>query len=225
MELDRLKKEQMQLAESIVLKDKVTKPKLIGGVDQSYLDNSTIISAIVVCKFPSMEIVEKKYTIRENVKFPYIAGFLAYREVPIIVEAFEKLENKPDMIICNFNGILHPRKCGAASHLGISLNIPTIGVAKNKLLGKEKEGQVFIDSQLRAVALKTKDHANPIYVSPGHLISLTTSAKIVTKCLKEHKLPEPLYLAHRYAVKLKKKLKEKDSKIQQQTNTPEKISA
>ncbi|MBW3017558.1 endonuclease V [Candidatus Woesearchaeota archaeon] len=223
MDLQKLKKEQILLAESVILKDKFDKIKLIAGVDQSYVGNNTIISAIVVCEYPSMKVIEKKFAVKEDVKFPYIASFLAYREVPVILEAYEKLENKPDIILCEFNGILHPRKCGAASHLGISLNKPTIGVAKKLSVGKEKEGQIFIDTQLRGVALRTKEHANPVYVSPGHLITLTTSAKIVAKCLNDHKLPEPLYLAHRYSTKLKKNLNNTDHT--EQSDSMEKVEA
>ncbi|MBD3259946.1 endonuclease V [Candidatus Woesearchaeota archaeon] len=213
MDLHKLKKEQILLSESVILKDKISKIRLVAGVDQSYIGNNTIISAIVVCEYPSMKIVEKKYAVKEDVKFPYIPGFIAYREAPIIIGAFEKLQNKPDILMCNFHGTLHPRKCGAASHIGVALNVPTIGIAKKLMVGKEKEGQIFIDSKLKGIALRTKEHAKPIYISPGHMITLTTSVKTVSKCLRDHKLPEPLYLAHRYAVKIKKKQKEKDSKL------------
>ncbi len=202
----KLKEEQLKLARKVVLKDGFEKISLIAGSDQAYYMDK-IISAIAVLNYEDLKLVELKYTVQE-VKFPYIPTYLSYRESPAIVETYHKLDNQPDIILVDGNGILHPRKIGLASHLGLLLDKPTIGVAKTLLLGEEKDGKIFVDGEPRAFVLKTKEFANPLFVSPGHMVSMKKSLNIVTHCLKGSKLPEPLKIAHNYANKIKRKLKE-----------------
>lgn len=198
IDLKKLAKEQERLAKKVILRNEYESIRLIGGVDQSY-KGAKIISAIVVCDFESLEIVERKFSV-SNAPMPYIPGFLSYREMPAMLETYAKLENKPDLLIIDGNGILHPRRIGIASHVGVILDIPTIGVAKKLLCGEEKNGFVEIDGEKRAAIVSTKEHAKPIYVSPGHKITLKSSTEIALKLTRQpHKLPEPLYLAHRYA--------------------------
>ncbi len=200
IKLDKLKKEQILLSKKIILKDSVKKIKTIGGCDNSFFSDK-VISVIVVLNYKNLRIIEKKNTI-SKANFPYIPGYLSYREVPPIIKTYKKLKNKPDILLCDFNGVLHPRKIGAASHLGLLLNIPTIGVAKNLLCGKIKDNYVFVNNEKRGYALKNKNY-KPIYISPGHKITLEKSIKIVKHCLK-NKIPEPIRLAHNFANKKKK---------------------
>lgn len=206
MDVGKLKEEQLKLAEKVITTDSFDKIKTIGGVDQAFFDDK-IVSSIVVCDYKTMEIIEKKYAI-SDVTMPYIPGYLSYREAPVIVEAYNKLETKPDILIVDGNGILHPRRIGLASHVGILLDQVTIGIAKNLLLGELSGDKIIVDKEIRAVQLQTRSFSKPIFISPGHRISLKTSVEIVKKCLREpHKLPEPLYFAHKYANKIKKSKK------------------
>lgn len=199
----KLKEEQLKLAKKVITKDSFDKLELVAGVDCAY-NQDNIIASIVVCDYKTMEVKEKGFEV-VKAKVPYLAGFLAYREGTAISEAYARLQNKPDIIIFDGNGILHPRRCGLASHLGVLLDIATIGTAKQLLVGEAKNNIVYINKEERGELFVTREHSKPIYVSPGHKISLKTSIKIVKNCLRfPHKLPEPLHLAHRYANETKK---------------------
>lgn len=199
MNIEEIKEEQIRLARKIVVKDDFKKIETIAGCDQAFCKRR-IISAVVVCD-RNMNVVEQAAAEAEE-KFPYIPGLLFYREGLAAIDAFRKLSNKPDVLIVDANGILHPLRIGMASHLGLILDTPTIGVSKNLVLGKIEDGKVLVGNEVRAVEVITKEHARPLYVSPGHRISLETSVDIVKQFMKPpHKLPEPLHLAHRLAEK------------------------
>ncbi len=221
--IPKLKKEQYKLAKKIRIKNEFEKIELVAGVDQAFVDNK-VISAIVVLN-KNMKLVERKYAIVET-QIPYIPGFMSYRESPAIVEAYNKLENKPDILIIDAHGILHPRKIGMASHVGILLETPTIGVAKGLIIGDVKEdGKVYVDDEVRGQKIITKEHAKPLFVSPGHRVTLTKAVEIVKSCvIPPHKLPEPLHLAHRFADKVREDLvvkekKEKETSIEDNAET------
>jgi deoxyribonuclease V len=211
MDIRELKKEQIRLSKKVILKDEFDELNYIGGCDQAFIDNK-VISGVVVLDYKTLKIVEKKYAVAEA-PIPYIPGFLSYREGPAIVEAVAKLQQKPDILLVDGNGILHERKLGMASHVGILLDMPTIGVAKSLLLGEEKEGKIVVDGEVRAVTMRTKEHSKPIYISPGHRVSLKTAEEVVKKCMVEkHKLPEPLHEAHKYSNKVRDRLLEQEGK-------------
>ena len=208
----KLKEEQLKLAKKVTLKDSFEKLNLIAGVDCAY-NQYDAITAIVVCDYKTMEVKEKVFAV-VKAKVPYLKGFLAYREGPAISEAYAKLESKPDVMIFDGHGISHPRRIGLASHIGVLLDQPSIGVAKQPLVGEAKGNVVHVDKEARAELVVTKEHSKPVYVSPGHKISLKTSVEIVRNCMRfPHKLPEPLHLAHRYANEIREKIVKGELKV------------
>ena len=213
MNIEKLKEEQLATAHKVITTDELGEVKTIGGCDCAYVNN-TVIAAVVVCD-ENLKIIEKQVAAVEN-DFPYMPGLLYYREGKAIKEAFAKLKNRPDVLLVDGNGVLHPLRCGLASHLGVELDQPTIGVAKTRLLGEEDEaGNIRVGKAIIGAEFKAKEHAKPIYVSVGHKVSLETAVSIVQKTTKPpHKLPEPLHLAHRIADKARIALT-KESKIRQ----------
>jgi deoxyribonuclease V len=145
-----------------------------------------------------MKVVERKVTL------PYIPGLLSFREAPLIVAACEELSNVPDLILVDGQGIAHPRRLGLASHLGLFLDVPTVGCAKSRLCGKHKPVGEKVGSYTELVdngdvigaVLRTKVGVKPIYVSIGHKISLSSARKWVLNCCRGYRLPEPTRLAH-----------------------------
>ncbi len=204
--LNKLQKEQTELARKVILKDSFEKLETVGGVDQTFTDNK-IISAIVVCDYRTMNIIEEQYAVTES-KLKYIPGLRAYRELPAIVEAYGKLDVKPDVLIVGGHGITHPRGLGIASHAGLVLDQATIGIANKLIVGEISGNKIMVEGKARGYAISTKEKANPVIVSLGHRISLKTSVEIIKNCIRfPHKLPEPLHLAHKLGNKVKKEMK------------------
>ena len=205
LDLDKLKKEQESLAKGLKIKDN---PDLIidkiGAVDNIFIKNK-ILSCIIICD-KNFEIIERAYSL-EKAKFPYIPGFRNYREMPTMISAFEKLNEKPDIFFVSGQGIIHPR-LGLASHFGLSTGIPAIGVS-NSIIGceyNEKDNQ-GIKRQEKKVGKVLISKGNPLFISPGNLISVDKAYKISKEMIKPpHKRPEPLHLVGKYCKKVKKEL-------------------
>jgi deoxyribonuclease V len=183
----------------------------IGGVDQSFMDDK-IISGIVVLEYESLEVVERVHSI-QPVNYPYIPTFLSFREGPAIVSAFKKLKTPPDLLLVDGAGINHPRRAGIATHVGVALNVPTIGITKKILCGEGKEpaqageaNPLIYEGKNVGWLLKSTNRSRAIVVAPGHWVSLDSSLSIVKECLRGHKLPEPVRLAHEYVNSVKKGL-------------------
>ena len=177
---------------------------LVGGADISVPRGSRIArAAVVVLSYPALEIVEVE-TIVAELAFPYIPGLLSFREAPVILELFEKLSYKPDLLIVDGQGIAHPRRLGIASHLGLWLNIPTIGCAKSRLCGEHDDVGYEAGSQtplkdrneVIGTVLRTGTGSRPLYISPGHKIGLEDSVRWTLACTRGYRLPEPSRLAH-----------------------------
>ncbi len=216
MDFGKIKEEQIRLARKVILKDKAKEKakekeiELIGAADQAFFSNK-VVSVVIVCDTNFNTVDEASAVL--DVKMPYIPGFLFYREGIAVIEAFHKLGKKPDVLMIDANGILHPLRFGMASQIGVLLDTPTIGIAKNKMLGKAEDGKIIVNNEIRGAEVRTKEFAKPLYVSPGHKISLERSIELVRQCVKlPHKLPEPLHLAHRAANKLRDKLAEEKAK-------------
>jgi deoxyribonuclease V len=208
---DSLLAAQKLVAERAVAKDDFEMLKLIAGVDQAFLDKK-IISGIVVMDFEKFEVVERVYSIT-NVSFPYIPTFLSFREGPAIVKAYKKLKRKPDVLLVDGAGINHPRGAGIATHIGVALNVPTIGITKTILCGEGIEpsevgeaSPLTYEGKKVGWLLKSNKRSRAIVVAPGSRVSLESSLAIVRTCLRAHKLPEPLRLAHEYANEMKEGL-------------------
>jgi deoxyribonuclease V len=197
---------QKELREQIKLIPLKEEPKLIGGCDVSMDRFATDgFAGFVVLDAKTLRMIDHA-VVKRPIPFPYIPGLLSFREIPMLIDAWECLETKPDIILVDGIGIAHPRRMGIATHLGLVLNMPTIGVAKSVLTGiydepEEKPGSV---SDLRdkktgeiiGAALRTKLGVKPVFVSAGHLITLEEAVILVKKCLIKHRLPEPTRLAH-----------------------------
>jgi len=207
METSKFRKEQLKLSKEVVVRDDFDKIKYIAGCSTAVVENK-IISIVALFEYPSIKFVEYKYSIAKS-DIPYIPNYRGYRDMPTITDAFNLLKQKPDMLIVDANGILHPRRIGMASHLGLVLNVPTIGVAKKLLCGKVSDGKILVKEEIRGIELTTKEKANPIYISPGHKVAVGTALKIIKDCMKPpHKMPEPIHFAHKIATKMKKKERE-----------------
>lgn len=201
--IEKLIELQKKLSKKVV-KEGCPKVRKIAGVDLAFSkENSIGFVAIVVLKYPELELIETK-TLSGKVNFPYIPGLLAYREAPLILKAIRKVKEEIDIIMIDGQGIAHPRRFGIASHIGIILNKPTIGVAKSLLIGKHEEvasekgsySYITDRNEIIGVALRTKENVKPVYVSIGHMVSLEYAMKIVLDCTKRYRLPEPVRLAH-----------------------------
>lgn len=157
------------------------------------------------------EMKETQLKLREKVTLPYIPGYLAFREVPNICKAYEKLSQKPDILMVDGHGIMHPRRLGIASHLGVLLGVPTCGVAKKKLVGKYEEPDnakgdtqfVYDKDEVIGAVMRSKQNVKPIFVSAGHMCVLRDAVELTLETLRSHKLPEPTRIADKYSKELK----------------------
>jgi len=200
--LEQLAKYQVEQAGKVILEDGPENPDRVAGVDVSY-QGDVAASACVVMD-GDLKIIELASTVIP-VAFPYIPGYLMFREAPAI-EAVAEHVSGFDLLMVNGHGVAHPRGCGLASYVGLRLGVPTIGVARSLLVGRLRgEGEVEHDDTVVAAEIRRAGH-RPIYVSPGHLISLSSSVDFVRRMGGEGPFPEPLRLAHIEARRLMREL-------------------
>lgn len=205
IDLLKLEREQEKLAEQIEIKDSMdfSLAEKIGAIDNAFFQNKIISACVVVS--PDMEILEQEY-FSDKMKFPYISGFRAYRDLPSMVQAFNKLEEKPDVVFVPGHGIAHPR-LGMASHFSIAIGIPTIGIANSLLIGEVKGKDILLEGKKVGKILQSKPGSKAMYISPGNLISIDTSLALSKRFIRlPHKLPEPLHMAHKYAKEIRKEV-------------------
>ncbi len=215
-DIDEAKEVQLEMAQKVIVEDQLSSQlQYITGMDSSnnpFDPTNNIYAASVLLDYPSLELIEEQSQVYEQ-NFPYITGLLGFREAPALIEAFHKLNHTPDLIMVDGHGISHPRSLGIASHLGVLLDIPTIGVAKTILVGKpvhELGSEIGDTCPLMykgkeiAKFVRTKKKVLPLIISSGHKVSLTTAVDLVLKCLKGNKLPEPTKQAHLAANKCRK---------------------
>ncbi len=200
---------QNSLAEHVDASDQLGPIRRIAGVDVAYdKDSDTIIAAVVILDARDNALIET-YLAAGKSEFPYQPGLFAFREVPILIEAFRQLSSPPDLIVCDGQGMAHPRRFGLACHIGVLYDIPTIGCAKTILLGSfeppiAKRGAMSVimdDGDAIGMALRTQDGVNPVFVSTGHKISLETACDWVLRLAPRYRLPETTRQAD-HAVKM-----------------------
>lgn len=168
-------------------------------------------AVVVVLAFPSLDVIERRTAV-VPLTFPYIPGLLTFREGPALIACFEQVENVPDVVLVDGQGIAHPRRLGLGAHLGLWLRLPTIGCAKSRLIGEfDDPGQergAFTPlrdggEEIGAV-VRTRSRVKPLFVSPGHLVDVESSVRITLECGAGFRLPEPTRLGHQFVTRLKR---------------------
>ena len=208
---------QRQLATQVRLEDGVT-PSLrwVAGVDVSYEKHGDLFfAAVVVLSYPDLQVVEEASAV-DRVSFPYIPGLLSFRELPVLLQAFEGLQTRPDVVLVDGQGVAHPRRLGLASHLGLWLQLPTIGCAKSRLCGEYEEpgpqkgegAALVLNGDPVGVVLRTRERVRPLYVSPGHLCTVARTAQVTLACTTRYRLPEPTRQAHLFTNRLRLQARE-----------------
>jgi deoxyribonuclease V len=195
---------QKKLAASISRRNELKQIQYIAGVDTSINKTTdTGCAAVVVLKYPEMKFIESQ-TFSGKIPFPYISGLLSFREIPLALQAFNKLTIKPDLLLIDGQGIAHPRRIGFASHFGLVVDLPTIGCAKSRLCGEHEMPAItkgtyadLIDKkEIIGAVLRTRDNTKPLFISIGHKIDLASAIHWTLECCRGYRLPEPCRLAH-----------------------------
>ncbi len=202
--IEEARSEQERLRGKVETRDRLNTPQYVAGTDVSYLSGiSRAKAAWAVLQLPELEIVDRATAIT-SIDFPYVPGFLSFREIPPLLQAFSGLQTKPDLVVCDGQGIAHTKKFGLACHLGVILDIPALGTAKSKLVGDYVQPDLLRgnwtplvwQNETVGAVLCTKNGIKPLFVSTGHRISLQTSINTVLKLTGKYKLPETTRAAH-----------------------------
>ncbi|MEZ4669112.1 MAG: deoxyribonuclease V [Anaerolineae bacterium] len=183
----------------------ILKVRTVAGVDVSVKNNMSQ-AAVVVMTFPDLKPIETVLA-NQPTPFPYIPGLLSFREGPVLVEAFEKLQHIPDVFIFDGMGTIHPRRIGIASHMGLWLQKPTVGCGKTHFIGEHEEpgeqrgawSELRDKGELIGAVLRTRDAVKPVYISPGHLADLASAVDLIMRCVTKYRLPDPIRMAHHAA--------------------------
>jgi deoxyribonuclease V len=203
---------QLRLRRRVIEADGCEVVRYVAGADVSYdRGGTTLFAALVVLDVRTGEVVETA-SARREARFPYVPGYLSFREIPAALEAFGRLRQRPDLIICDGQGRAHPRRFGLASHLGVWLDIPTIGCAKSRLVGTHRDPgrrrgchtQLRNRGEVIGEVVRTREGVRPVYVSVGHRISLPTARGWVLRLTHAQRLPRPSRLAHLEANRLRR---------------------
>jgi len=195
---------QEKLRRNISLIKSIRKVRSVAGADVSYSGRGGEgIAAMVVFSYPDLDLMDEAFA-KGEVSFPYIPGLLSFREAPLLIEAFQRLQCIPDVVLYDGQGIAHPRSLGLASHMGLLLELPSVGCAKKKLVGDFEEvglqpgstTPIKIEGKIIGAVIRTRRGVKPVFVSPGHLIDLESSIELVLKTCRGFRLPEPIRRAH-----------------------------
>ncbi|MBN2299501.1 MAG: endonuclease V [Deltaproteobacteria bacterium] len=195
---------QNSLKDRIITYDAFDIIKHVGGADVAYeVSGNRACCVITVFSYPSLEIMSCS-CFCGDICFAYIPGLFAFREGPLIEKAFEGLDVIPDLLLIDGHGLCHPRGIGIATHMGVFLDVPTIGCAKNHLFGSHREpgslrgdrACIYSERKTIGCVLRTRDNIKPVFISQGHRVSLKTSVEICLNCSKGYRIPEPLRMAH-----------------------------
>jgi deoxyribonuclease V len=198
---------QRQFAAQVITEDRFGQVQAVAGVDVGFENQGKITrAAVVVLRLDDLSLIEQVIA-RQPTRFPYIPGLLSFRECPAILAALEKLTMPPDLLLCDGQGIAHPRRFGIACHLGVLTDLPSIGVGKSRLVGKHGpvpdtrgDWTPLVDrKEIVGAVLRTRTGVSPVFVSPGHRISLPTAIHYVMACTTRYRLPETTRAADKLA--------------------------
>jgi deoxyribonuclease V len=204
---------QRELAGRVVADTPLIACETIAGADVSYERfSNTFYAGVVVVRVADGQVLERRGAVADS-PFPYIPGLLSFREAPALLQAFAKVESRPDAVMCDGQGLAHPRRLGIACHLGLFLDVPTIGCAKSHLAGAydEPAPEAASASPLRlggdvvGEVVRTKTRTRPLFVSPGHKIDVASSTRWVLASCRGYRLPEPTRQAHLYVNELRRR--------------------
>ncbi len=218
-------KEAIALQNRLASKIRLIKPtrrfRTVAGADIA-MGKDVGVAAVIVFSYPDLIEVETA-VVKKTINYPYIPGLLSFREAPVLLDAFEKLKNAPDVAIFDGQGIAHPRRLGLASHMGLWLQIPTIGCAKSRLTGiyqmpgKKRGNRTPLEVHLKGpkkevvgTCLRTRDDVKPVFISPGHLIDLKTAVEVVLACFDKTRIPKPTRDADRLVGQLARELVDRE---------------
>jgi deoxyribonuclease V len=195
---------QGRLRARVVERDEPGPVRLVAGADVSYDRGSPLLyAAFVVLDAATLDVVEEA-SVCERARFPYVPGYLSFREIPPLLDAAARLRCRPDLLVADGHGRAHPRRFGFASHLGVVLDLPTIGCAKSRLVGEHREpgprrgarAALRDAGEVIGAVLRTQDRVKPLYVSVGHRVTLGGAVRAVLRFAPRHRLPEPVRAAH-----------------------------
>jgi deoxyribonuclease V len=198
---------QRRLAARVVHHDDLAAPRFVAGVDVGFENHGTVArAAVAVLAFPSLDLVDCALA-RQPIRFPYVPGLLSFREVPVVLQALKALRVRPDVLLCDGQGVAHPRRCGFASHMGLASALPTVGVAKTRLVGEHRDAPdrrgastpLLDRGEVIGAVLRTRPGVKPLFVSTGHRVSLASAIRLVMACVTRYRLPETTRWAHRLA--------------------------
>ncbi len=201
---------QNRLREKVRIAPLKTEPQYVAGVDAAFTDDR-VFAAVCLYLFPELCLVEQQSSV-QKLAFPYVPGFLSFREQAAIISALEKLSHRPGLILVDGQGIAHPRGIGIASSTGVQTGIPAIGCAKSRLLGEyenpgKKKGDwspLTLENNIIGAVLRTRDNTRPLFVSPGHKTDLNSAIRLTLACTGRYRIPEPLRCADMLSKKIKK---------------------
>ena len=195
---------QRSLRDQVALRGPGKPIRLVAGADVSYSKHDDLLYAgVVVLRLPGLATVAEAKAIGQAT-FPYIPGLLTFREAPVLLEAMRQLRVVPDAFIFDGQGIAHPRGMGLATHIGLFLDLPSVGCAKSRLIGEHDEvgptpgdwSPLRHDGQTIGAVVRTRENVKPVFVSPGHRMTVATSVRLVLRSVDRYRLPEPTRLAH-----------------------------
>ncbi|MFN0135930.1 MAG: deoxyribonuclease V [Phycisphaerae bacterium] len=195
---------QTELAPRVRLRPMRRVPRLIAGIDVAFSPGgSHAIAGVVLWNAAASTVIESRVA-RRRCTFRYVPGLLSFRELPVVLDALRQLDATPDVVLCDAQGIAHPRGLGLASHLGLWINVPTVGCAKSRLCGtfdepglrKSDASPLVLGEEQVGVVLRTRDRVRPLFVSPGHLCDVESGRRLTLECVTRYRLPEPTRLAH-----------------------------
>jgi deoxyribonuclease V len=198
---------QQNLRQEVIPHDQFGEVKSVAGIDVGFEEDGAITrAAVAVLNYPELEFCDHAIA-RRPTTFPYIPGFLSFREVPAVLDALEQLKTTPDLLLCDGQGLAHPRRFGIACHLGILTNLPAIGVGKSRLVGNHEEPPeergawvpLTHKGDTIGAVLRTRPGTKPLYISLGHRIGLESAIAYVMGCTTKYRLPETTRHAHKLA--------------------------